>query len=338
MNASFLSFPPLIRASLLACTLALATSRLAALETTTNQIFQVSPGGRLLMEVDRGSIELTTADNNAVGVTVIREVKRASEPQAREILASHQLAFEQQGNTVIVRAKSPKDRSWNGRGPQLSVRYQVTVPRQFDLDLNTAGGSIKVPDLIGKVDVETAGGSISIGDVNGTVQAETAGGSISVGAATGAVNVETAGGSIRLGAMGASVNAETSGGSIRIQSAAGPVQAETSGGSIELGDLRGPVHADTSGGSISARFPRSPRGEVSLATSGGSISVYLAEDAGCELDAKSSGGRVSSDLAVATSGKPAKSELRGPIGAGGPKVVLRTSGGGIQVRKLAAVN
>lgn len=334
MNAHFPSFT---RISLLALALILGSGRLAALETTTNQVFQVTPGGQLLMEVDRGSIELATANDHTVSVTVVREVKRANEAQAREILAAHQLAFEQQGNTVIVRAKSPKDRPWKWRQPQLSIRYQVTLPRQFNLDLSTAGGSIKVPDLIGKVDVETAGGSISIGEVDGVVQADTAGGSISVAAATGAIKVETAGGSIRLGTMGAAVKAETAGGSIRIQSAAGPVQAETSGGSIELGEMRGPVQADTSGGSISARFPRSPQGDVSLATSGGSISVYLAEDAQCQLDAKSSGGRVSSDLTVTTAGKPAKSELRGTIGTGGPKVVLRTSGGGIHVKKLAAV-
>lgn len=324
--------PRFIRAALLAGFL--ATTPAWALETTTNRVFQVSPGGRLVLDVDRGSIEVTTSDEAAVNLTVHREVKRASDSTAREMLDQHQLTFTQDGNSVVVKARMLKpDRSW--RGPNLSVRYQVVVPKQFDLQFDTAGGSIRVPDLTGKVDLGTAGGSISVGKLDGTLKAETAGGSVTVEGATGPTSVETAGGSIRLGVMGAAVNAETAGGSIQIKSAAGPVKAETSGGSIELGDLQGPVEADTSGGSISARFSKNPA-DVSLATSGGSISVYVPEDSSFNLDAECSGGRVSSEVPVTISGKPSRSELRGPVGQGGAKVVLRTSGGGIAIKKLVA--
>lgn len=316
----------------------LTTARLCALEFTTNQVFQVSSGGRLVMDLDRGSIEVTTSDHPTVAITVVREVKRGSDRTAQEIIDNHQLTFSQDGSTVLVKAKMAKNPLQSWWGPSLSVRYQVTVPKQFDLNLDTAGGSVRIPDLTGKIDVETAGGSITIGRVDGAVKADTAGGSIKVAGATGATDVNTAGGSIHLGEMGGSVYADTAGGSIHVKSAAGPVQVETSGGSIELGDMQGPVQADTSGGSISARFPKSLSGDVSLETSGGSISVSVAEDASFELDAECSGGRINSEVKVATSGKPSRFKLRGPVGQGGPKLVLRTSGGGISVKKLIATN
>ncbi len=313
-----------------------ALSTLQAEEQVTQKVFPVASGGRLVMNMDRGSIEIETAETNAVGITITREVKRASDRKAAEILENHKLEFSQEGNVVQVKGRMSKGFTsvWNGNS--FSVRCKVTVPRQFDLNLDTAGGSIKVSDLTGKVDVETAGGSISLGTIQGGIKAQTAGGSISVEGATEAVHVGTAGGSIKLGAMGGAVDAETSGGSIRILSASGPVKVGTSGGSIELGDMTGPVQAETSGGSINARFPKSSPGDIHLETSGGSISVYLGEDASYQLDAECSGGRVSTDLPVTTQGKLERSELHGQIGKGGPKMVLRTSGGGISLKKWVA--
>ncbi|HAB15350.1 MAG TPA: DUF4097 family beta strand repeat-containing protein [Verrucomicrobiota bacterium] len=325
------------------CAIILAAAELAllpasGLEAITNQVFQVSPGGNLVIAADRGSIDIVTADTNAVGLTVIREVKRATDSQAKELLERHQLTWAQSGNTITVKARMPSEyRNW--RGPNLSVRYQVTVPKQFNLDLDTSGGSISVAEIQGQLKLETSGGSISAGEVDGTVKANTSGGSIKIAGVTGAATVDTSGGSIELGVMGGSVDADTSGGSIRIRSATGPVKAKTSGGSIELGDMAGPVQADTSGGSITAKFPKSPTGDSHLETSGGGITVLVGDSVGFDLDAECSGGRVTSDVSVASQGKPNKSELRGQIAGGGPKLVLRTSGGGIRVKPLVvAVN
>jgi len=54
--------------------------------------------------------------------------------------------------------------------------------------------------------------------------------------------------------------------------------------------------------------------------------------------AECSGGRVNSEVMVTITGKPSKTELRGPISGGGPKLKLRTSGGGISVKRLVAAN
>ena len=45
--------------------------------------FEVKPGGKLAMEVDRGSIRVTTSESDRVQVHVVRELRRASESKAR---------------------------------------------------------------------------------------------------------------------------------------------------------------------------------------------------------------------------------------------------------------
>jgi hypothetical protein len=72
--------------------------------------------------------------------------------------------FEQQGSDVTVRGEKGDDSSgwfdgWDG--DELKVRYRITVPRRYNTDLETAGGSIRVADLEGEVIAETAGGSIT---------------------------------------------------------------------------------------------------------------------------------------------------------------------------------
>lgn len=72
--------------------------------------------------------------------------------------------FEQQGSDVTVRGEKADDSSgwfdgWDG--DELKVRYRITVPRRYNTDLETAGGSIRVADLEGEVIAETTGGSIT---------------------------------------------------------------------------------------------------------------------------------------------------------------------------------
>ncbi|MFP5245584.1 MAG: hypothetical protein ACLGH0_02735, partial [Thermoanaerobaculia bacterium] len=94
------------------------------------------------------------------------------------------------------------------------------------------------------------------------------------------------------------------------------------------------IDAKTSGGSIKARLSHQPREESQLVTSGGTVTVEVAAGIGLELDAKSSGGGVDSDVPVTLQGSMERDQLRGRIGSGGPKLVLRSSGGGIRVKPL----
>jgi hypothetical protein len=53
-----------------------------------------------------------------------------------------------------------------------------------------------------------------------------------------------------------------------------------------------------------------------------------------ELDARASGGGVDSDVPVTVQGTQERDQVRGRIGGGGPALVLRSSGGGIRVKRM----
>lgn len=58
----------------------------------------------------------------------------------------------------------------------------------------------------------------------------------------------------------------------------------------------------------------------------------MASGIAVDLDARSSGGGVHSDVPITVQGAQDNDMLRGRINGGGPKLVLRSSGGGIRVR------
>lgn len=282
--------------------------------------FEVAPGGKLTVDTDRGSIEVQTGNAGRVDVEVTREGANAQDLE---------LDFAHSGNDVTVRGIYPKRGPFSWSGGQ-KIRFVITVPPRYDVDLESSGGSIQVDDLEGEVKSATSGGSLRFGNIRGPVWGRTSGGSIALQSSVGDADVETSGGSIDIGDVDGRVRAETSGGSIRIARARGSVRAETSGGSIRVDEVMGAIDASTSGGSVSAFISQQPAADCRLSTSGGGVAVRLADGLAVDVDAAASGGRVTSDFVLGDESKT-RSSLRGKLNGGGPKLVLRTSGGGVRI-------
>jgi len=315
------------RFSTFALVLFLATAAQAATDTIRRG-FNVNGGGTLHLDAGVGAITIVTG-GSGVAFEVIRKAHgRNDDEQLRE----HRITFRQDGNDVHV--ESDFEHSWDRWFSSYDVEWNIRVPAEYSLDVRTSGGSIDLADIGGNVEAKTSGGSIRTGMLKGPATLKTSGGSISVGGARTNVVAHTSGGWIKVGDASGPVEAKTSGGSITITKADGDVIARTSGGSITIEDAAGTVNASTSGGSIQARLSRQPRGDSRLTTSGGGVTVTLASGIGVELDARASGGGVHSTVPITIVGSQDDDELKGAINGGGPKLVLRSSGGGIRVKPL----
>jgi len=288
---------------------------MGGIEDVMTRSFNVSEGGTLTMDVEGGSIEVDTEKGETVKVKVIRKARTSSESKAQEIFDDYKVDFDHSGSNVTI--KSDYDRKLF-RWQRISVRFIVTVPEKYDLNLKTSGGSISISEIEGEVKAKTSGGSLKFDMVKGPVWGRTSGGSITLEGCAGDADVKTSGGSIRIGKV------------------EGEVKAITSGGSINVKEVMGTINASTSGGSISAYISKQPKGDCSLKTSGGSISAHLAEDIKMDLDAKTSGGRVRTDFPVTVTikGELSRRKLQAKINGGGPELYLRTSGGSIKIYKI----
>lgn len=318
---------------LLALSTGLALS--AQTEEQIDRRFTVPANSQLVVDVGIGSIDVTTHAGNEVVVSVFRKVTRQDKAAEEAFLRDHPVTFSQDGNTLSVRSPAAKSSGWSWTGTKRNeAKYTITVPASFNVRLQTSGGPISVSDLKGETKSDTSGGGLRFTRLQGTVNGHTSGGGIHVTDCEGTVKIDTSGGGIEVIGGGGTLNGDTSGGSVTVKNFNGPARVETSGGSITLENVIGRIEGSTSGGSISARFPGTLPDDVNLETSGGSVTVRLAENSAFTLDASTSAGSVSSDLPVTIVGKIERSRLSGAVNGGGKTLHLRSSGGGIHIRKL----
>lgn len=284
---------------------------------TIERSFDVGDGGTLIVDASFGSIDVTTSGGGRVVARVVREVRDRYDDETDRILAEHEVEMSQDGNDVTVRTETSDDARdrWRDdyRTTPLRVRLEISVPRDYNVDVETAGGHITVGDLQGALRARTSGGHLEFGEIVGAVWGRTSGGHIEVAGVDGNIDVETSGGSIDVGRV------------------SGDARLETSGGNIRIDEVGGVIDASSSAGSITASIARQPPADSNLSTSAGSVTVNVAAGVGLDIDASTSAGGVSSDFSV--DGSVRRNSIDGSINGGGPELRLRTSAGSIRIRE-----
>jgi len=297
--------------------LAVPAAAEAKIVRTVEKTFAVQAGGHFTGSTQGGDIKVVTADVAEVHVVARQVIRTDSETEADELLKGLQFRLEQQGNDVVAEAKYEREKGFHWKNwPPVSVDYTVTVPRAYNLDLNTSGGDIDV------------------GSVQGTVKARTSGGDLKFAKIDGSIEGRTSGGNIRLEEGTATAKLHTSGGDIYVGRAGGPTAVSTSGGNIKLESVEELLSATTSGGDIAANITGPIKQDTELGTSGGRVVVHVKKGIGFKLDASTSGGDVDAEGLTLTieKGGMGKSKLIGAVNGGGPRLKLRSSGGDIKVR------
>ena len=306
------------RLFLLAAVLAAPLALSAKITRTVEKTFTVQPGGSLKAATQGGDITIQTSDSSSVHIVAKQVIHASTEQEADEILAKLALTFEQKGNDVTAEAKYEKrgPGTWFGSWPPVNVSFVITVPKNFNLNLNTSGGDIAVASVAGNVRARTSGGDLKFAKVDGDIDAGTSGGNVVLQEGT------------------ARAKLTTSGGDIEVDRAGGPTEVSTSGGNIALRSVAQLISATTSGGDVRAIITEPLKQDTLLSTSGGQVDVQVVKGAGFQLDASTSGGDVNAAGLTITieKGGSGKSRLAGSVNGGGPRLKLRSSGGDIRVR------
>jgi DUF4097 and DUF4098 domain-containing protein YvlB len=246
--------------------------------------------GRLRLKTDLGNIVIHTHDAPTVDYRVHLETDPSSK-EASRLLKNFAIQAQATDDGVMMRGTSSAP-SLAGR---LWVTIDLTMPRNYSLDVTTGVGSITTDDLVGRQMLLTQGGNITTGNINGSARlTAVAGGHITVKNVSGELIAETGGGHITTGTIGSDATLHTHGGHIRSDSIAGTAHlstdggnialehagadlvAETAGGQIQVGEAAGLVRAKTAGGGI--RVVRSS-GPANLQTADGSIYLTQADAA-----------------------------------------------------------
>jgi len=226
---------------------------------------------------------------------------------------------------------------------QFWVQFEIAVPRNYSVEINTGAGDITTGDIggtaflntqggnitagrIGRIGLrevsrgrpvarlETEGGHIKILDVAGDLTAFTAGGHINAGNITGDASLHSGGGHIRAGRIAGRADLETVGGNIAVGKAENFVNVHTGGGQIDFGEVRGSVRAQTGGGGIHVMYVSGP---MEVESSGGSICLTGASGS---VQAATSGGSITAWI------NPRAPAGNGPVRLEGPSQLASGTG------------
>ncbi len=165
--------------------------------------------------------------------------------------------------------------------------YHITLPEEYNISVQTAGGDIDLKYLSGELQASTSGGDVTVNSVSGKFTGRTSGGDITLENIEGVSVVKTSGGDIEIERCEGKTTATTSGGDIGVSDCNGNLKVYTSGGDLELTDITGSrIQGRTSGGDIEVD---DVEGNLVVSTSGGGINIRKVQGS---VEAKTSGGDI----------------------------------------------
>lgn len=273
------------------------------LKVIHDKTFPISPGKDFKLDASSGDILISSWNKNEVHVKILGNDK------AKEKV---EFNFNDSEDMIEVEAKYDWSLFMLMKGVQL--RFEVQVPKEFNIDAATSGGDIKVQSIKGKFVLKTSGGDVIVSDLNGNVEVSTSGGDIVFNNTYGELNLST------------------SGGDVKGNKFSGNLEAATSGGDISLVGSDVKINGSTSGGNISLDYSGQNQG-IELSTSGGDISVKLPKDFNASANLSTLGGDIKSDFKGNNAVTISSFKFEADINSGGNPLVLKTTGGDIVVKK-----
>lgn len=258
-------------------------------------------GKELITSLVAGGIEISTWDKNEVNVKVFGNDE-----------AEEKIVFSAEPTSTGVKVEGKQKDKNNFKN--LTIRVEITVPKNYDLKLYSSGGNLTVKDITGKIETNTSGGNIKIDNTSGNLEAYTAGGNVTISVSSGDVKVSTSGGKISVDEFNGNVDVSTAGGDIVLIGKNGRIDASTAGGSIKL---------DYEGKNLG----------IDISTLGGNITATLPGDFDADADIGTLAGKISCDFAKVQKENHVSSYIRAKFNNGGETFKCTTSAGNITVNK-----
>ena len=242
MRTHKLGMPGII---LFAAAFSLVSLQAAAADNTFDKTFAVTGPTRLELSNSSGNVAIRGGADGKVHihgkVTGGWSLWGSSEKNIAEAVSNPPL--EQRGDTIRV----GKDSSWL---KNVSIDYEIEVPRETEIDAGVASGGITIDQVRGPVKCSSASGYVHVYRIERDTQLNAASGAIEVSGIGGFLRVSTASGSVNIANVKGEVKASAASGSIEIENPGDRVEASNASGSVRISGANNDVRAHVISGPI----------------------------------------------------------------------------------------
>jgi len=146
----------------------------AEVSSTETETFSINAGNLVLVESDDGNITIESWDRNEVEVVIKKRAWGRNRRDAERILEDINIDIVRRGDNLYIRDLTENDKIIRVgdffnllRGQRrfgTSVSFDIKLPKQMDLDLNTDDGDIRVTNVEGDFDISVDDGDIFLFD------------------------------------------------------------------------------------------------------------------------------------------------------------------------------
>jgi DUF4097 and DUF4098 domain-containing protein YvlB len=317
----------------------------------------------------RGDITVRASDDTQIHVSAKKSVKTWSESEANHLAKPVTVEISQNGNGFEVRPAG-----FDQSDARVSVDMEVDVPKNSNLSVKTEKGDVQISDMASDVSAVDTNGDVEIHSTNGDVTVEMRKGDVKVEDTKGDVKVSGKGGEIEVDNSTGSLTVEgdfygpvradhvTKGvrmvspktdltvssltghleagsGSLDLLDAPGNVDLRTRDTEINVENPGGKLNIENRNAQTTVRFSAPPKDDVQVTNSSAGISLTLPGSSSFEIQADCRNCDIENEFSALSETKTESgdSHLAGKYGSGkGPKILLKTSYGNIDLRRTAS--
>jgi DUF4097 and DUF4098 domain-containing protein YvlB len=204
-----------------------------------------------------GDVTITGANVDTVQVKVVKTAYDSSQSRADEEVKGIKYTIEQTGNMITLKYELPKSMNFNNNVN--SVDFDITLPKEVVVDVNSSMGEVNVAGTKGTVNIKNDFGDVTADDIEGALTVQTSGGEVDA---------------ISVVAGDENIDLHSDFGGVSLKKASGKdVILDSNSGPITLSEVRasGDINTNTDFGNTS--FENGASNSLSVETNSGRVAL-----------------------------------------------------------------
>jgi DUF4097 and DUF4098 domain-containing protein YvlB len=269
-----------------------------------------------------GAVDLGVQTHSG-DVTVRKGPAGTVSVRAKIFVSNHRTSDESKQDVQAIEQNPPVHQSGNHiqvdyvEYKNIAIDYEITVPADTAVSTKSGSGDLSVAGTEGAVDLSTGSGDVKLRDIKADIKLHTGSGDIVADQLTGRFEAEAGSGDISIEGLTAS-----------------DARVRTGSGDVQIRDVKAPLAVETGSGNLTAEGTMT--GAWELRTGSGDVELRLPGQSNFELEASTSSGSVVSDrpvtMTIQGDMERAHKEVRGSVGAGGPRLTVHTGSGDVHIQ------
>ena len=123
------------------------------LQVLQEKAFNTSPGKNFILKASSGDVMISTSDSPDVYIKIL------GNERARKKVDFH---FDNSSNGVTVEADVRSGWNFFSFGSGIKLRFEIQIPKNYNADVSSRGGDIRLSDLNGEIVLRSSGGDIIV--------------------------------------------------------------------------------------------------------------------------------------------------------------------------------